>query len=195
MLVRKLLPVLLSAVLAASAGTAAAASLQTLEAEMTIIGVEVEARPMVYVTGTATMSAIPSVTETAFSRLGQFLGTSGVVALGPPMVVYHDWSADSTAVDVGVPVSAADAQKAGGDVLAGMTPGGHALKVVHTGPYDDFPATYAAIDAAMKDAGIPDSARMWEVYLNEPGTTAPADLVTEIYVAVSAADAARFPGE
>jgi effector-binding domain-containing protein len=166
-----------------------------LEADMKIVSVQVEARPMVYVTATASMSAIPSVMGTAFSRLGQFLGTSGVTALGPPMAVYHDWSADGTVVDVGVPVSAADAQRAGGDVLAGMTPGGFALKVVHTGPYDDFPATYAAIDAAMKDAGIPYSARMWEVYLNEPGTTAPADLVTEIYVEVSAADAARFPGE
>jgi effector-binding domain-containing protein len=160
---------------------------------MNITSVELTAQPMVYVTATASMAEIPAVMGTAFTTLGQFLGTSGVMALGPPLAVYHDWSGDRTAVDVGFPVSADDVRKASGQVLAGMTPDGPALKVVHVGPYDDFPQTYAAIGAAMKDAGIPDSTRMWEVYLGEPGVTPDAELITEIYMQVSPADAAKFP--
>ncbi len=189
-----ILPLLfLGMVSAAPLGAAIADSTQKLETAVKITSVKLVAQPMLYVTANASMAEIPAFMGTAFATLGQFLGTSGVKALGPPLAVYHDWSGDKTAVDLGFPVSADDARKASGTVLAGMTPGGHALKVVHVGPYDDFPAIYAAIGAAMKDAAIPDSPRMWEVYLNEPGVTPDAQLITEIYAQVSAEDAAKFP--
>jgi effector-binding domain-containing protein len=195
MLFKRILPLLLLTIVASSVGETVAASTQKLETKLQIINVELVAQPMVYVTATVSMAEIPAFMGTAFTTLGQFLSTSGVTALGPPMAVYHDWSGEMTDVDVGFPVSSADVQKASGDVFAGVTPGGHALKVVHVGPYEDFPATYAAIGAAMKDAGIPDSSRMWEVYLSEPGVTPAAELITEIYVQVSADDAAKFSAE
>jgi effector-binding domain-containing protein len=191
----KILPLVLLGLLALPAGGATAASAQTLGTDVKVTSVKLSAQPMVYVTATISMAEIPAFMGTAFTTLDQFLGTSGVAALGPPMAVYHDWSDDKTAVDVGFPVSSADAAKAGGGVLAGMTPDGYALKVVHIGPYEEFPAIYAAIGAAMKAAGIPDSPRMWEVYLSEPGVTPAAELVTEIYSQVAAEDAAKFPAE
>ncbi len=162
---------------------------------MEITSVELDAQPMIYVTATTSMAEMPAFMATAFATLGQFLGSYGVKALGPPLAIYHDWSGDKTAVDLGFPVSANDAKKAVGTVLAGMTPGGHALKVVHIGPYDDFPATYAAIGAAMTAAGIPVSTRMWEIYLGDPGVTPATELVTEIYAQVSVEDAAKFPAQ
>ena len=54
------------------------------ETEMNITSVELVAQPMIYVTATASMAEIPAVMGTAFATLGQFLGTSGVAALGPP---------------------------------------------------------------------------------------------------------------
>ena len=172
-----------------------AASTAIQEADMKIIGVRLDSQPMVFVTETTSMEAISAFMGPAFAKLGQFLATSGVTALGPPMAVYHDWSGEMTAVDLGFPVSATDAEKATGEVLAGMTPGGYALKIVHIGPYDDFAATYAAIGDAMKAAGVPEGSKMWEVYLSEPGVTPDAELVTEIFVAVSEQDAAKFPRE
>ncbi|HUH76834.1 MAG TPA: GyrI-like domain-containing protein, partial [Devosia sp.] len=110
---------------------------------MHITGVELSAQPMLYLSETTTRAGIPAVMDTAFATLGQFLQASGVTPVGPPLAVYHDWSGDKTAVDIGFPVTAADAQKASGNILAGMTPDGFALKVVHVGPYDDFAETYA----------------------------------------------------
>jgi effector-binding domain-containing protein len=191
MFLNTILPIALLSSFAMAAAEANAATTDPVE----ITRVELVAQPMIYVAATGSMAEIPAIMGTAFATLGQFLGTSGVTPLGPPMAVYHDWSGDRTAVDVGFPVSSADAQKATGAVIAGTTPGGYALKIVHVGPYDDFAATYAAIGAAMKDAGIPDSARMWEVYLGEPGVTPAAELITEIYVGVTAEDAAKFPTE
>lgn len=191
----KVLPLMLLGLLALPVGGSTAASAQTLDTGVKITSVQLSAQPMVYVTATISMAEIPAFMGAAFTTLDQFFSTSGVAALGPPMAVYHDWSGDKTAVDVGFPVSSADAAKAGDGVLAGMTPNGYALKVVHIGPYEEFPAIYAAIGAAMKEAGIPDSPRMWEVYLSEPGVTPAAELVTEIYSQVAAEDAAKFPAE
>lgn len=161
--------------------------------EMHITRVELSAQPMLYVSTTAAITQMPAAMGTAFATLGQFFKTSGAAPLGPPLAVYHDWSGDKTAVDIGFPVTGADAQKASGSIRSGMTPGGFALKVVHIGPYNDFPATYEAIGAAMMAAGIPGSTRMWEVYLGQPGVTPDAELITEIYTQVSATDAAKFP--
>ena len=160
---------------------------------MQITRTELTAQPMLYVTATTSMAEIPAVMGTSFATLGQFFATSGIEPVGPPLAVYHDWTANKTAVDVGFPVSATDAAKANGNILSGTTPGGSALRTVHVGPYTDFPATYAAIDAAMKKASIPESTRMWEVYKGEPGITPDAELITEIYVSVSPSDAAKFP--
>ncbi|HTN60399.1 MAG TPA: GyrI-like domain-containing protein [Devosia sp.] len=161
--------------------------------KMHITSVELTAQPMLYVSATAAMAEMPGVMGTAFATLGQFFKTSGAARLGPPLAVYHDWSDGETAVDIGFPVTGADAQKANGSIRSGMTPEGFALKVVHIGPYTDFSATYEAIGAAMKAADIPDGTRMWEVYLGQPGVTPDAELVTEIYTQVSATDAAKFP--
>lgn len=195
MLVKTTLSLLLiGMVWAAPLGMAVAETVAT-SAAIKIVRVELVSQPMVYVTANVSMSEIPAFMDAGFASLGQFLGTTGVTALGPPMALYHDWSGDKTAVDLGFPVSVDDAKKATGAVLGGMTPGGHALKLTHVGPYAAVPAAYAALDTAMKDAAIPVSSLMWEVYLNEPGVTPEAELITEIYTAVSAADAAKFPAQ
>ena len=191
----KVLPLLLLAVLALPVGGSTTASAQAPATGVKITSVQLSGQPMVYVTAKIPMAEVPVFVGTAFTTLDQFLNTSGVVPLGPPMAIYHDWSGGKTAVDVGFPVSSADAAKASGGVLAGMTPSGHALKVVHIGPYDELAAIYATIGMATKQAGIPDSERMWEVYLSEPGVTPAEELVTEIYSQVAAEGAAKFPAE
>lgn len=160
---------------------------------MYIRATNVTEQPMLFVAATASMTEIRTVMQRSFATLGQFFAKHGIKPLGPPLAIYHDWSTNQTAVDIGFPVSAPDAAKAAGTVLQGTTPSGPALKVVYTGAYDDLPSTYAALDAAMKQAHIPASARMWEVYKGDPAVTPEAELVTEIYTSVSAADAAKFP--
>lgn len=160
---------------------------------MEIHGIRLTAEPMLYVTATATMAEIPDVMGRSFAALGEFFGKTGIVPVGSPLAVYHDWTGDKTGVDVGFPVAQADAAKAQGAILRGTTPDGHALKTVHVGPYGGLSATYAAMAEAMKAKGIPENTRMWEVYRNEPGITPDAELITEVYASVSAADASKFP--
>jgi effector-binding domain-containing protein len=159
---------------------------------MQILATDAAAQPMLFVTTTTPMAAIPSVMGQSFDTLGQFFAKAGIKPIGPPLAVYHDWAAGQTTVDVGFPVTEASARKASGAVMRGTTPSGPALKVVHVGANDGLPATYAALDEAMNQAHVPESTRMWEVYIGEPGAVPDAELVTEIYAAVTAADAAKF---
>lgn len=61
---------------------------------------------------------------------------------------------------------------------------GLCAQVLHTGPYDDEPATIAALDAFITDSGhVPDftgQRRHHEIYLSDPRKTAPEKLRTII---------------
>lgn len=148
--------------------------------------VQTHAQPMVYVRFNATMDSneIGSKMGEAFQTLGQFIGTNGISPTGPALAVYHDYTNDSMTVDVGFPVEAAALGKATGDVKAGETPSGKAMKFMHMGAYDKLRDTYGAIEQHFKDEGIPMSPVCWEVYLNDPDATPEEGLLTEIFMKV-----------
>jgi effector-binding domain-containing protein len=165
------------------------------EGTMQLTAVELTPQPMIYVSTRSSMEpqAIQQVVGGAFEALGKFLGEAQVIPLGPPLAIYSNWSEGQITTHVGFPVSAADAAKATGSILAGSTPGGHALKAVHKGSYEGMAATYAAIEAQMASTGIAQGTVSWEVYVGDPETTAAAELITEIYMQISAEDAAKLP--
>ena len=175
------------------------AYLQSIQDEEAMKLTHVEATPqtMIYFSTRSSMEPekIGQLMTSAFEALGKFMAETQVAPLGPPLTVYRDWAEGTMTMEVGFPVSDADAEKAKGDIHAGKTPGGHALKAIHRGPYDKLSETYAAIDAEIKKAGMQQSTLMWEVYFGEPGKTPDAELVTEIYTQISAEDAARLPAD
>lgn len=156
---------------------------------MLIETVTAETRPMLYVTRSASMNPqdIAAIMADAFGAVGRFLGRSGVKPAGPPLAVYRDWdeAAGTMTIDIGVPVAPSDTTRAKGEVHAGQTPSGKALKAVHRGPYPKLRDTYGALEAHMKTVALPMPALAWEVYLNDPDTTPADDLLTEIYMPVA----------
>ena len=168
---------------------------QQQDDRMILMKVELVPKPMIFVASTSSMdpSEIAQAMATSFEKLGAFMKASQVVPLGPPLGIYRNWTAGRMTLEVGFPVAPADASKAAGEVQAGQTPSGFALKAIHRGSYDSLHDTYAAIQSEMLRAGVAQGNLMWEVYFGEPGVTPEADLVTEIYTQISAEDAARFP--
>jgi effector-binding domain-containing protein len=140
---------------------------------------------MIYVRYRTDMRAIASVTGEAFQKLGAFIGSNGIAVAGPPVSVYHDYAADgSMTVDTGFPVAAPALAKAQGEIKAGQTPSGKALRFIHRGPYDGMRATYDRITAYFEQERLPMAPVCWEVYVTDPDRTAPEELVTEIFMQV-----------
>lgn len=155
---------------------------------MKVETVKLQPQPMLYLTRRSTMdpATIGQTMGEMFAAMGGFIGERHPPVSGPPMAIYRDHAADGMTIDLGFPVAGAGTAMAGGEVKAGTTPGGTALKVVHRGPYDRLRDTYGELEAHFAKEGIPMPARSWEVYLNEPGVVPDADLLTEIYMPVAA---------
>lgn len=142
--------------------------------------VQSPSQPMLYVRKVAPAdpeTIAPAMAE-AFKQLGSFIGSRRIAVVGPPLAVYRDYDHGCVTLDIGVPVSPAALGQAEGDIKAGTTPAGKALKIVHHGSYETLGDTYAKIERA----GMRLTPYSWEVYPNDPSVTPPEDLVTEIFM-------------
>ncbi len=158
--------------------------------------IDAVAQPMIYVRTRTSMlpREISAAMERSFAILGRFMVEGGVVPLAPPLAVYRDWQGHHITVDVGFPVTQADAAKARGGVHSGKTPAGPAVKTVHKGSYDKLKDTYVELKKAMEAKGYSGGNISWEVYFGEPGKTPEQDLITEVYMQLAEPDAARATG-
>lgn len=130
--------------------------------------------------------------ESAFGDLHRFAGEHHLQLVGPPRAIYTEYSARGTTFTVALPVAPPTGELPGeGPVTTGTVPGGKTLRFTHNGPYSGLRRTYDAITAWMKDEGLmkfdADWAKyspVWEEYMNDPRTTAEAELLTYVYVPI-----------
>ena len=123
----------------------------------------------------------------AWSKLCLHLGALGLLGGNPRFIglSYDDPEVtpeDKIRYDACVEVDA-DFQPEG-DIGVQVLPGGDFAMTTHFGSYENLKDTYAALLGRW----LPDSGRRFkmgptrEVYLNDPESTAPEDLVTDIYL-------------
>lgn len=126
----------------------------------------------------------------AFEALGRILGEAGAFPetrgwLG----VYHDDPDTTPQADLRSHAAAIWAGE--GPVPDGLEeltlPGGRYAVLVHEGPYDGLAASWGSLthEAIGAAGGEMRDAPSLEIYLNDPGDTAPEDLRTELCVAVA----------
>ena len=150
--------------------------------------VEVAAQPFVglRMTTSGDPQAIGSAMAPGFVALLGHLAERELEMAGMPLAVYHDFSPDQTTFEVGLPINAADADRAGdGDIAVGETPGGRAVKALHIGPYAKLGETHGAIMTFMADRGLQPAGPSWEVYVDDPGDADESTLRTEIYYPIA----------
>lgn len=156
---------------------------------MTFEIVNAAAQPMLFVTRTAGMDSteIAGIMGEAFGTMAAFMGRNGIAPAGAPLAIYRDWDGKTMKVDVGFPVSSADAAitdppVTDSGVKSGWTPDGKALKAVHRGAYSELRRTYDAMESHVNQTGMKTRDIAWEVYVNDPDQTPEGDLLTEIYM-------------
>lgn len=114
----------------------------------------------------------------AFGRLGQYAGQHGAGFAGPPFAQYYSVTPEAVDVEAAFPLSHALAGE--GDVHALTLPPGRAAQVLYRGPYSGMQPVYAELFAWIAQHGKTPAGPCREVYLNEPGIVAEADLETLI---------------
>ncbi len=146
------------------------------------------AQPYLYVICESAMegAAIAEAMGAGFGQVMGFVGQNGITPASMPMSVYTEMpSSGRMTFQCGVMVSAEDAAKATGPILAGELPAGSAMFALHTGPYDRLSQTHNALWDHMKAEGLEAAMPVWEVYVDDPGSTAPDALRTEIFRAIA----------
>ncbi|MGH2459752.1 MAG: GyrI-like domain-containing protein [Chloroflexota bacterium] len=142
---------------------------------------EIQPRFVARAGGSCPASAVgDTLTRVLLPRVYQFLAARRIAPAGPPIALYHEFSADRARLEGAVPV---DATFDGDDeVQPGALPGGRVATTRHVGPYHELGAAHDAVVRWIRDRGYRAVRPNWEVYPMPPGGEPdPARLVTEIY--------------
>ncbi len=131
----------------------------------------------------------PAISQ-AFQRLGAIAGPAGLFRPGARMIaLYHDDPESTPVADLRS--EAALSVPEGATIPPGLSevlvPAGRWAKTTHVGPYATLGDTWARLmgDWLPKSGHRVGSAPAYEEYLNDPTTTAPADLRTDLYVSLA----------
>ena len=128
---------------------------------------------------TTPVVAIGAAMGEALPKAFAALGKAGAAPAGPAICKYTEYSEESVTFEAGVPVAAPFAED--DDVVAGEIGGCEAAVTMHVGPYEAIVETYAKLQAWMEGRGRKPSVVMWEAYLDDPQTTDPSQLRTEVF--------------
>ena len=153
--------------------------------EYTISRRELGAQPVLVVRRRVRRAEIAATIGAELPKVFLHAQQRGIAIAGYPITRYLETSLGMVTLETGMRVTAHDGEwtAAGGegDVLAETLPGGPAAVTVHSGPYDQLPAAYAAVEQWIAVNGFHPASAPWEVYLNDPADHPhPQDWKTEV---------------
>jgi effector-binding domain-containing protein len=150
---------------------------------------KVEAQPVASVTHHTDLAAISDHIGQAFATLMGAMSQAGTSPAGAPFIVFHDVIDEKTDgdIEVCIPVPA-DAQGSTEGVAWKETPATAVVSTTHQGPYDEISPAYHTVTGWIQDHGHEVSGPPREIYLNDPQTVAPEDLLTEVQFPIHDAD-------
>ncbi|NND04507.1 MAG: GyrI-like domain-containing protein [Acidimicrobiia bacterium] len=123
---------------------------------------------------------ISSDIATGFGTLVHALASAGATAAGPPMVIYHSMIDEETEGDIELCIPVATPVESSNDIYSCEVGGDHIAMVMHRGPYHELSAAYGAITQWIGEHGHSPAGPPREIYLNDPQTVAPEDLLTRV---------------
>ncbi|WP_433797676.1 MerR family transcriptional regulator [Actinoplanes sp. CA-252034] len=123
------------------------------------------------VTRRASLVTIGEAVREGFGAVVGAIGTAGASPSGAPFVVYHDVIDETTEGDVEICVPAAGFREMSGCTVA---------STIHRGPYAEIAPAYHAVSGWIEENGRRPAGPPREIYLNDPQTVQPEDLLTEV---------------
>ena len=116
----------------------------------------------------------------AYQEITSFMAENSIEMQAQPMAITRGWDAKDYEFDAAIPVSTTDVELSG-NVRAGKSPSGRAVRVVHRGPYDRMSPSYEKLAAYMAAHGLKEGRVSWEHYISDPGQTPADEIITHIY--------------
>lgn len=120
----------------------------------------------------------------ALPKVMGWLAQKGVPPASMPAAVWWAMDMESGVADCQSGCFVADAVEGEDDITGGVTAGGDVLTVQHTGPYDTVGQTWMAVYRRAAELGRTPGPG-WEVYVDDPGDTAPEALRTQIFLPIT----------
>jgi AraC family transcriptional regulator len=121
----------------------------------------------------------------ALSQIFAYAQQHGVALAGLPFTRYVEMGPGLVTMEPGMRVASPDArtQPPGEtEVVWDTLPGGSVATTTHTGPYENLPDAYAAIEQWIETEGLTAAAAPWESYVTDPADYPdPKDWKTEVF--------------
>jgi effector-binding domain-containing protein len=136
------------------------------------------AQPTLAIRTRTAVQDLPQVVGQAYGAIMQYVGSLGVQPCGAPYVAYHNMDMDDLDMEIGFPF--AQELTGRGNIQAGEIPGGKAVACMHIGPYDQLGGAYEALQKWIEANKYAPTGVAYEFYLNDPQTTSPAELQTQV---------------
>jgi effector-binding domain-containing protein len=111
-------------------------------------------------------------------KLEATIAAAGGTPAGPPYGRYYS-PPPTLDTEAGIPFVGSLAPS--GEIEIKELPGGRAAKTVHVGAYDTLSGEYPRLETWIAEHGEHAGEGPWESYIDDPETTAPNELRTEVY--------------
>src|SRR5579859_321012 len=123
--------------------------------------------------------ALPQVIPQTCGAIMQYMGQSAQQAIEDAFVAYYNMDMQNLDVEIGFTTTKEMPEQ--DNIQRGSIPAGKAASVLHVGPYDGLGAAHDALHRWMAEKGYEKASGYYELYLNDPQTTPPEALKTEVF--------------
>ncbi|BBH70367.1 MerR family transcriptional regulator [Actinoplanes sp. OR16] len=147
---------------------------------------QVPAQTVASLTLTTDLASIGAEMGQGFGTLVSALGAAGSAPAGAPFVIYHDVIDEQTSgrISICIPV-AGPVPGVAAPVSVAEVPAGEVAFVTHRGPYPEISPAYHVVTGWIEENGRVAAGAPREVYLNDPQSVAPEELLTEVQFPIS----------
>jgi len=154
--------------------------------------VDLAAQDILFVTSSSSQDPadIATAMAAAYAEISTFMNQAGISMNGQPMAITRAREEGNYRFDAAIPVDFVPMELTG-NINAGLSPSGPAVRAIHHGAYDHLMPTYAKLAAYMSAHGLRQGQVSWEHYVSDPGATAPTDMITYVYIMLENPDIPR----
>ena len=160
--------------------------------QLEINQLNVAAQDILFVTTSSSQNPgdIASVIAVAYAEISEFMSAESIHMTGQPMAITRAWEEGGYQFDAAIPVDFIPARLSG-NIKAGSSPSGAAVRAIHHGAFDQLMPTYEKLAAYMSAHGLSHGSVSWEHYITDPANTGLADMVTHIYIMLDTTESAQ----